>query len=421
MVGFQGTVFAACLAGVGAFAAAGCIAADQRAAGDGHGGGDTSASDGTSPGDTATSTSPGDGQSGDSGASDARVDAIDPSDGTTTGTTTSPPDATTTDVFTGDAVECDQGCGIGELCVFTGTSEPGNPCRVCDPQRDPHGWVNAGADVQCDDGDTCTDEDHCDNGKCAGVDNTCDDPYDCTQDSCNDAGGCDHDVKSGQCLIAGTCMTDGTLNPDDQCLRCDPRVPKQWTIASQASCDDDDDCTIEDTCSAGGTCGGRKFNRDTEPNNDAEHTQVVAAENVTEFPAGDFDADLNPLTDVDWFSWAQPINTPDGVYSPKASISNDTDQGLQLCVYAMCGQTSSVFAQPVVTCSEGTSARVVGKRAGCCVSVPANAGGALTVTPTCVGALVHGFGYASVELGANVDAGVGAQCGGYHLEWGAAH
>jgi len=82
-------------------------------------------------------------------------------------------------------------------------------------------------DIQCDDGDTCT-EDLC------LADNTC-----------------DHRVRSDVCVVDGACYEDGELSPFSQCDVC--RVDESKTSWGDIDCDDGNDCTV-DTCDAGDGC-----------------------------------------------------------------------------------------------------------------------------------------------------------------------
>ena len=89
----------------------------------------------------------------------------------------------------------------------------------------------------CDDGNTCTLDDWCNNGLCTGGAATldCDDANPCTLDSCLPALGCVHDWADGSCDDGNPC-TDG-----DKCSQgvCQPE--------SAVECDDGNPCT-QDSC-----------------------------------------------------------------------------------------------------------------------------------------------------------------------------
>ena len=82
----------------------------------------------------------------------------------------------------------------------------------------------------CDDGDACTESDHCDEGACLGSVVLCDDENLCTDDSCAPESGC--------------------LNPNNS-----------------APCDDQDPCTFDDTCQEG-ECFGASLPCDCKTNSD---------------------------------------------------------------------------------------------------------------------------------------------------------
>ncbi|MFO0744271.1 MAG: hypothetical protein U1F43_01165 [Myxococcota bacterium] len=393
-----------------AFASA-CIASDRRTA-------STVASDSASGDDGA-----GDATSADTG-SDSGVDGGD-------GVVTSPPDTIVDDtiVTLPDSVQADSveppdavvvdstgcaGCLIGGTCYDDGVADPDNACRVCAVGADAFGWTGIDGDPgSCDDGDACTYEDRCEAGACTGTLDTCVDAYACTLDFCD--GACVHVVNSTSCLIAGTCYADGQRSAP--CQICDSSNPLAWSIDEGHSCDDVDPCTSNDECGANGQCVGTKRVIGSEPNEDVDHATVLGS-GVTSFPAGTAQGNINPLSDRDWFSWGQPIQSPDGVFIPTASLSGSIPGNATLCVYAVCNQSTALFAQPVVVCDEEATASTVGVRAGCCRPAVAGQSVEVRAPATCVGAVVQGFGYASVTTNDNVQPN-SATCGDYQLKWGA--
>jgi hypothetical protein len=115
--------------------------------------------------------------------------------------------------------------------------------------------VKTGA--RCDDGDPCTRHDVCqDDGSCAGTPRDCDDGVACTDDACDPAGGCVHTVRSGSCLIRGTCYADGDRHPDNPCRVCAAgQNQTAWSAAQQGTpCDDANPCTAEEACDGNGHC-----------------------------------------------------------------------------------------------------------------------------------------------------------------------
>lgn len=130
-------------------------------------------------------------------------------------------------------------CLIDDTCYRDGDSDPTNPCRVCRPARSTVRWSET---TVCDDGDPCTLDDRCVEGRCEGTRYTCDGGSGCTTSRCDGRGGCVEEALPGYCRIAAVCVRDGDSHPTDVCRRCDPRVStSDWTSATGAAC-------------AGGTC-----------------------------------------------------------------------------------------------------------------------------------------------------------------------
>ncbi|MET0285962.1 MAG: hypothetical protein ABW352_15880, partial [Polyangiales bacterium] len=151
------------------------------------------------------------------------------------------------------------GCSIDHTCVAAGTSDPREPCRVCDPTQSVAGWSPRAAGSACDDGLACTEGDVCGSGgRCAGVSVDCSDQRDCTVDRCDEArGGCAHDAANS-CLIGGACEPAGAHAPGNACLVCDPsRSPTSWSPGGvDQACDDGSFCTPNDRCDGLGRCVG---------------------------------------------------------------------------------------------------------------------------------------------------------------------
>jgi hypothetical protein len=139
----------------------------------------------------------------------------------------------------GNADPC-TGCALQGVCVSSGTTNPENPCEVCDPRRSAMSW-SANDGVLCDDELFCTIDEVCSAGRCVGGERQCDDGV-----SCNGVAVCDEnsdicvpgsnqcpnntacDIVSGQCvttcggcLIAGSCVAIGAEEPGNACRICD--------------------------------------------------------------------------------------------------------------------------------------------------------------------------------------------------------
>jgi len=83
----------------------------------------------------------------------------------------------------------------------------------------------------------------------------CDDGIPCTLDECQ-GGQCTNTLKAGNCLINGTCYSNGASNLANECEYCDPsQTDIAWTDRSDGTtCDfDGDGCTQGDECK-GGEC-----------------------------------------------------------------------------------------------------------------------------------------------------------------------
>jgi hypothetical protein len=110
---------------------------------------------------------------------------------------------------------------------------------------------------ECDDDNACTTGDTCQaDGSCAGQQIDCDDDLECTDDDCDSASGCFHTVRSGTCLIDGTCYEFGRRNPNNRCQHCDPSQHQTaWTnLPKFSSCSDENLCNGDESCDGNGAC-----------------------------------------------------------------------------------------------------------------------------------------------------------------------
>ena len=182
---------------------------------------------------------------------------------------------------------------------------------TCDTDAGVCHVVDEPTSTSCDDGDACTDDDHCDSGACvAGKPHSCTDDNPCTDDACDAADGCtftnnvascdDGDACTtadqcqngacvggpdtcGECTVDADCadkedgdLCNGTLKCDAgacvldettvvECapaatacksVACNPATGacEDVNAAAGTACDDGDACTIGDAC-ADGACG----------------------------------------------------------------------------------------------------------------------------------------------------------------------
>src|SRR5262249_11402945 len=87
----------------------------------------------------------------------------------------------------------------------------------------------------CDDGNACTNGDHCSAGACIGTTINCDDNNICTEDNCNTVTGCTHTSNSRPCSDGNAC-TLGDNCSNGNCVS-----------GPLTDCDDNNPCT-SDSC-----------------------------------------------------------------------------------------------------------------------------------------------------------------------------
>lgn len=125
-------------------------------------------------------------------------------------------------------------CFIDGACFRDGESSPGNRCMVCRPARATSRWTETNL---CDDGDPCTIDDRCIDGRCEGTRYECAGGGECTSSHCDGRGGCVDDVLPGYCRIAGLCFRDGQRSPMDPCRSCEPaHSTSDWSTSEGMAC-----------------------------------------------------------------------------------------------------------------------------------------------------------------------------------------
>lgn len=141
-----------------------------------------------------------------------------------------------------DLDRCERGCTIGEACYPAGSTNPANPCEICDPARDPEAWSPGNEGSPCDDGMYCTDPDTCRGGTCAGPPRSCPPDQVCVEE-------CDMCVPRTDCgngrVDACEQCDDGNASSGDCCSATCQREP------DGSACDDGQYCTVSETCSMG--------------------------------------------------------------------------------------------------------------------------------------------------------------------------
>ncbi len=184
----------------------------------------------------------------------------------------------TPDIDTGPTCASDH-CLIATVCYANGAINPANPCQRCFALADQVNWSSDDT-AKCDDGSTCTPDDHCTDGKCVGTPSKdCGDGNACTKDDCTPTGGCTHTnlsdaapcddgngCTSGDVCVSSVCMP-GQVTTDcddkDSCTldTCDVKLGCEHTATGSGPCDDGNACTGGDTCGATG-CAGTALNCD---------------------------------------------------------------------------------------------------------------------------------------------------------------
>jgi len=176
-----------------------------------------------------------------------------------------------------DGIGCNDGdaCTMGDACKFGNclpqadlNCDDGNLCTDdgCEPLE---GCTYTQNQAPCDDMNACTEGDKCSNGWCAGEPVVCDDTNMCTDDACAPDGGCvftmndlpcddgnlcttgDH-CHLGGCISAGELnCNDGNICTDDGC----DELAGCTHVPNQTACDDMNACTESDKCTNGWCLG----------------------------------------------------------------------------------------------------------------------------------------------------------------------
>ena len=134
-------------------------------------------------------------------------------------------------------VPLDASCDDLELCTS-------DSCDPAAPGSDPvTGCSITDNTLPCDDADACTAQDTCAGGACAGAPVDCDDLDPCTNDSCDPLTGCNYDFNTAPCEDGDLC----TLA--DECDGAGNCIP-----GSAQECDDQDVCTVDSCDSVTGNC-----------------------------------------------------------------------------------------------------------------------------------------------------------------------
>ncbi len=152
----------------------------------------------------------------------------------------------------GTIVTADASCGASTMHCFDGL-----PCTedICDA-----GAATCDYAIQegsCDDGNQCTEGDHCDaSGDCVPQTPATEGTECYGENLCTDIGLCD---GAGTCDIDPDLAVDCPAAPSDCAVySCDPVTGgcALLAIAPGVGCDDGDPCTLDDVCNGSGSCVG---------------------------------------------------------------------------------------------------------------------------------------------------------------------
>ncbi len=261
------------------------------------------------------------------------------------------------DTHLGPDTGCSKGCNDSNPC--TSDQCEGSTCT--------HSPI---LDKGCDDGNPCTTQDLCGKDGCVGSKQVdCDDKNTCTIDSCNPASGCVYSNNDGGpcddgdgCTLNdacknGKCGTGGALTCDDgnACTTdiCDIKTGCQFAN-NTAPCTDGNTCTLGDVC-AGGKCtaGALKLCADgngcTEDKCDAKTGDCVFQPNAVTCDDG------NALTQGDTCFAGQCVGTPGCGCTADAQCDDKNPCTKDVCAAGCC---VAAALPGNVTCSDGNTCTV---------------------------------------------------------------
>jgi hypothetical protein len=252
-----------------------------------------------------------------------------------------------------------------------------DPCTddACDPAR---GCVHLFNTAPCDDGQSCSTDDRCQEGVCLGVPTQgCDDANPCTTDTCRDDTGCVHLANTAPCddgdtcttadaCSQGACLGGAALACDDAnpCTDdgCDPASGCTHAFHARA-CDDGDACTTADACSQGACLGGAALAcDDANPCTDDGCDPASGCTHAFHARACD---DGDACTTADACSQGACLGGPPPDCDDHDGCTTDT------CAPAS-GCRNTHACHPHATCQSGT-----------CVCQPGYTGDGFVCTPTC--------------------------------------
>ncbi len=146
----------------------------------------------------------------------------------------------------GDACTTADKCASGACGGTAASCDDSNACTddACDKASGCKNTTNSA--TNCTDGNACTANDACDQGKCSGTPVTCNDNVACTVDACVPATGCKFTAHAALCNDSNACSTD----------TCDTVAGCKFANAADGTaCVGTDTCAVNPTCKSG-ACSG---------------------------------------------------------------------------------------------------------------------------------------------------------------------
>ena len=158
---------------------------------------------------------------------------------------------------------CQNGVCVGEPVVC----DDGNQCTLdaCDDATGKCASSALADDTLCDDNSVCTQKDACKAGKCAGTNINCDDGNPCSDDKCDAKAGCSSVANTAKCEDGNKCTVGDT---------CKDKVCAPSTTLDK--CDDGNPCTT-DSCDAGLGCEHKNHSDNCDDKNPCTEGDVCSA------------------------------------------------------------------------------------------------------------------------------------------------
>ena len=217
--------------------------------------------------------------------------------------------------------------------VVTCTGGASAPCQTvaCVPATGSCAAAAQPDGTGCDDGKSCTSEDHCSAGACTGTTTGCDDGLGCTADACG-TNGCVHAVVPGACLIDAACWQDGAPSPLNLCLRCASDVTKTSWSPKPGACDDGSQCTPSDSCQNGQCTGAGSL--DCDDKNACTGDACDAKEGCKHTPESHACDDGDTCTTGDTCQAGKCVAGPIGTSCSDGNPCTDDGCNLSGCIHA---------------------------------------------------------------------------------------